>query len=358
MTLTIKIGSNVLTQANGMLDVERMQSLVAQIAALHAEGHKVILVSSGAVAAGRSMMKGYEHLEPVAQRQLLSSIGQVKLIDTYKQLFDSHNIRIGQILVTKSDFSSRQHYLNMRDCVNVLWENNVIPVVNENDTVSLTGLMFTDNDELSGMMASMSDCEKLFILSNVDGIYNGDPRTEAASVIREMQYDDNVEKYVQATKSNFGRGGMKTKCRIAQKTAASGIDVYIANGTSENIITRLVAGDQTVTCTHIAAGRRSPAVKKWIAFSDGFAKASVVVNDRARDILLDNSRAASLLAPGIVEIAGDFKKDDIVLIKDLAGNTIGVGRAAMKKANIAKQEGTHTSAVVSYDYMYIYPQKD
>lgn len=355
MTLTIKIGSNVLTQSNGMLDTQRMESLVKEIATLHKAGHKIILVSSGAVAAGRSMMKGYEALEPVAQRQLLSSIGQVKLIDQYKQLFDSHDIKIGQILVTKQDFSTRQHYLNMRDCITVLWENGVIPVVNENDTVSLTGLMFTDNDELSGLMASMADCEKLFILSNIDGIFNGDPKQEGTSVIREISCNANVSQYVQTSKSNFGRGGMKTKCRTAQKTAASGIDVYIANGTTPNIITRLAANDPELVRTHFEAGKHSPAIKKWIAYSDGFAKASVTVNAKACQTLLSTDTVASLLMAGITEIKGEFKKNDILLIKDESGETIGVGRASMDKETALKSNGQHSRALVHYDYMYIYP---
>ncbi len=358
MTLTIKIGSNVLTCANGMLNTERMKSLVGEIAALHKAGRRIVLVSSGAVAAGRSMMKNYSHLEPVAQRQLLSSVGQVRLIDQYKQLFDAHDIKIGQILVTKQDFRTREHYLNMRDCITTLWENGVIPVVNENDTISLTGLMFTDNDELSGLMASMTDCDKLFILSNIDGIYNGNPNDEGTSVIREIAGNTNISQYVQTSKSNFGRGGMKTKCRIAQKTAASGIDVYIANGTTENIITRLCSGDKDLICTHFAAGKRSPAIKKWVAYSDGFAKAAVTVNDRTKEILTSDDKVASLLMRGVVKISGTFKKNDILLIKDLHGETIGVGRASIDMETALKPSDQRTRTLIHYDYLYTYPSND
>ena len=186
MRITIKVGSNVLTRADGTLNVERMDSLVDQIVQLRNDGHDVALVTSGSMAAGRSMISGYQDLNPVAQRQLLSSVGQVKLIDQYKQLFDKHGVRIGQLLATKQDFGSRVHYLNMKNCFDVLWQNNVVPVVNENDAVSLTGLMFTDNDELSGLIASMLDCHKLIILSNIDGIFDGDPSDPSARVIREV----------------------------------------------------------------------------------------------------------------------------------------------------------------------------
>lgn len=262
MRLTIKVGSNVLTGRDGMLNVSRMESLVGQIADLRGQGHEVVLVSSGAVAAGRGMIEDYKSLNPVAQRQLLSSVGQVKLIDQYKQLFDSRGVKIGQLLLTKQDLGSRLHYLNMKNCVEVLWQNGVVPVVNENDAVSLTGLMFTDNDELSGLIASMMDCQRLIILSNIDGIFDGDPSDPSSKVIREVARGASVSQYVRASKSDFGRGGMVTKCRIAQKTAQAGIDVFIANGGTEGVIAKLMAGDPELPRTHFEAGGHSPAIKK------------------------------------------------------------------------------------------------
>lgn len=357
MSITIKIGSNVLTQSGGTLDESRMNDLVREISLLHKKGEKIILVTSGAVAAGRSIANGYDMLDAVAQRQLLSSIGQVKLIDTYKKLFDIQGIKIGQILVTKQDFSSRQHYLNMKNCITTLWENNVIPVVNENDAVSITGLMFTDNDELSGLMASMMDCDKLFILSNIDGIYNGNPKDEGTFVIREILPKSNVSQYVQTTKSNFGRGGMLTKCRIARKTADSGIEVFIANGTKPEVITNLYNREKDFVCTHFAAGEHSPAVKKWIAYSDGFTKATVVINKGAQEALLNREKAASLLYPGVIRFEGEFKKDDLLLIKNEEGETIGVGKAGSDKDKILKSSPEkHSKPIIHYDYLYIYPQ--
>ena len=357
MTITIKIGSNVLTQSNGMLNVERMENLVAEIARLHNDGNRVILVTSGAVAAGRGMVSGYQELDHVAQRQLLSSVGQVKLIDTYKQIFDRHNIQIGQILVTKQDFSTREHYLNMKNCIQTLWASGVVPVVNENDAVSVTALMFTDNDELSGLLASMMDCEKLFILSNIDGIFNGNPSDADTHVIREIKAGTNVSQYVQTSKSGFGRGGMQTKCRIAQKTAASGIDVYIANGTLPNVITRLASGDKDFVCTHFEAGQHSPAIKKWIAYSDGFAKASVTINYGAKQALLAHDRIASLLFSGVIRFDGEFKKDDLLLIVDEQGTTIGVGRSGFDCAKARNLIGNSNSKpLIHYDYLYIYPE--
>ena len=182
--ITVKIGSNVLTRRDGTLDITRMSALVDQVAELHKAGVEIVLVSSGAVASGRSELKPLRKLDSVDQRQLFSAVGQAKLINRYYELFREHGITVGQVLTTKESFSTRRHYLNQRNCMKVMLENGVIPIVNENDTISVTELMFTDNDELSGMIASMMDMQALIILSNIDGIYNGSPSQPGTSVIR------------------------------------------------------------------------------------------------------------------------------------------------------------------------------
>ncbi len=355
--IAIKIGSNVLTGPDGALDTARMASIAAQVARLHRDGCQIALVSSGAVAAGRGMIRGERSLDPVAQRQLYSSMGQVTLIGEYQRLFGGHGIQIGQVLLTKQDLSSRSRYLNVMNCIGTLWHNSVIPVINENDTVSLTGLMFTDNDELSGLIASMMDCQKLFILSNVDGVYNGSAADGGARLIREVPAGASVARFVRPDKSGFGRGGMITKCRTAQKTAAAGIEVYIANGAAEDVIVRLESGDPELRRTHFEAGGHKRAIKKWIASSEGFASAKVVVNKGAEDALTDPDRASSLLPVGVREFAGDFKKDDILLVVSTDGRTIGVGRAAMDKETAQRQAfAARQKPLIHYDYLYIYPR--
>ena len=168
--IAIKIGSNVLTRANGTLDITRMSALVDQLAFLHKQGFQLVVISSGAVASGRSELNLNKKLDSVEQRQLFSAVGQAKLINRYYELFREHGISVGQVLTTKENFGTRRHYLNQRNCMRVMLENNVIPIVNENDTISVSELMFTDNDELSGMIASMMNVQKLIILSNIDGI--------------------------------------------------------------------------------------------------------------------------------------------------------------------------------------------
>ncbi|MGL5272603.1 MAG: glutamate 5-kinase, partial [Phocaeicola sp.] len=238
--IAIKIGSNVLTRKDGTLDVTRMSALVDQVSVLYKAGMEVILISSGAVASGRSEMKPSKRLDTVEQRQLFSAIGQAKLINRYYELFRDHGITVGQVLTTKENFSTRRHYLNQRSCMMVMLENGVIPIVNENDTISVTELMFTDNDELSGLIASMMDMEALLILSNIDGIYTGKPGSVGAEVIQEVEVGKDLSDYIQTEKSGFGRGGMLTKTTIARKVADEGITVIIANGKRENILTDLM----------------------------------------------------------------------------------------------------------------------
>ena len=221
--IAVKIGSNVLTRKDGTLDVTRMSALTDQIAGLHKAGIEVILISSGAVASGRSEVKTNKKLDSVDQRQLFSAVGQAKLINRYYELFREHGIAVGQVLTTKENFGTRRHYLNQKNCMSVMLENKVIPIVNENDTISVSELMFTDNDELSGLIASMMNAQALIILSNIDGIYNGVPSDPSASVIREIDRGKDLSNYIQTSKSSFGRGGMLTKTNIARKVADEGI---------------------------------------------------------------------------------------------------------------------------------------
>lgn len=224
--IAVKIGSNVLTRKDGTLDITRMSALVDQVAELHRKGVEVVLISSGAVASGRSEIKASKKLDPVSARQLYSAVGQAKLINRYYELFREHGMTCGQVLTTKENFGSRTHYLNQKHCMEVMLENKVIPIVNENDTISVTELMFTDNDELSGLIATMMGMDVLIILSNIDGIYNGNPSDPSSTVIREIDGSkEDLSEYVQTSKSSFGRGGMLTKCSIAQKVADEGITV-------------------------------------------------------------------------------------------------------------------------------------
>ena len=310
--LAVKIGTNVLTRKDGTLDVTRMSALVDQVAELHKAGVEIVLVSSGAVASGRSEIKPSRKLDSVDQRQLFSAVGQAKLINRYYELFREHGIAVGQVLTTKESFGTRRHYLNQRNCMRVMLENGVIPIVNENDTISVTELMFTDNDELSGMIASMMDMQALIILSNIDGIYNGSPSQPGTSVIREVEQGKDLSDYIQTEKSGFGRGGMLTKTTIARKVADEGISVIIANGKKDNILIDILQHPEQTVCTRfIPADSDVSSVKKWIAHSEGFAKGELHLNEQAVTALR-GKKAVSVLPVGVTRIEGDFEKDDLV----------------------------------------------
>lgn len=353
--IAVKIGSNVLTGKDGMLDKERMASLVAQIAQLHKNGVEVILVSSGAVASGRGELHLDKKIDAVKSRQLFSAVGQVKLLNNYYELFSKHGISCGQVLTMKECFSTRRLYLNQKQCIEVMLENKVIPIVNENDTVAVTELMFTDNDELSGLIATMMDMEALIILSNIDGIYNGNPADEGTTVIREITAaDKDLSKFIQTKKSSFGRGGMITKTNIARKVAKEGITVIIANGTRENILPDLLNSQSDVIYTTFTPSTKEiSSVKKWIAHSDGYAKGSLVINDKAKAKLL-SEEAVSLLPIGVVSVEGEFEKDDIVKIVTTEGESIGVGKISCdstKARSLAGNKGGRP--FIHYDYLFL-----
>jgi glutamate 5-kinase len=247
--IVIKVGSNALTRPDGRLDVTRMSALVDQIAWLRTKGCEVILVSSGAVACGRRELDIEHELDSVEQRQLFSAMGQAKLIGLYYDLFREYHIHVGQVLTMKENFQPGEQYQNQQACMRVMLENGVLPIVNENDTVSVTELMFTDNDELSGLIAQMMQADTLILLSNIDGIYNGHPDDPTSEIIREVESGTDLSQYIKAEKSAFGRGGMHSKYITATKVAQTGIRVIIANGERENILVGLINNKQDVPHT-------------------------------------------------------------------------------------------------------------
>lgn len=335
--IAVKVGSNVLTRRDGTLDVTRMSALVDQIAELHKTGVEIILVSSGAVASGRSEVHSAKKLDSVDQRQLFSAVGQAKLINRYYELFREHGIAVGQVLTMKENFATRRHYLNQKNCMTVMLENGVIPIVNENDTISVSELMFTDNDELSGLIASMMDAQALIILSNIDGIYNGSPADPTSEVIREIGQGKDLSSYIQTSKSSFGRGGMLTKTNIARKVADEGITVIIANGKRDNILVDLIQHPESTLCTRfIPSAEPVSSIKKWIAHSEGFAKGELHINYCATELLFSD-KAVSILPVGITDVIGEFEKDDIVRIVDFGGKPIGVGKANCDSTQAVKQ---------------------
>jgi len=353
LTVAIKVGSNVLTNKEGLLDETIVSNISRQIRDLRHEGHQVILISSGAVAAGRSLYQFKKKTDTVVQRQVLSSLGQVKLIALYKETFDKLDMKCAQVLVTKEDFKSRHHYLNMQNCLSALLSNNIVPVINENDVVSVTELMFTDNDELAGLVSAMMNTDILIILTNVDGIYDGDPDLPGTNLIH--VYDAkaiNLEDIANGKKSGFGRGGILTKCQTAAKIAGVGIPVHIANGKTEDIILKVLKDDKTGT--RFPAKKLASSFKKYMAHAYEEPKGKVVINAGAKEVLLAD-KAKSLLPVGMVQVIGKFKKGDIIKIVDEKDHEIGLGLARFGYKKAKELVGLkNQKPMIHYDHLYLH----
>ncbi|GIV32738.1 MAG: glutamate 5-kinase [Chitinophagales bacterium] len=352
-TIVVKVGSNVVTTGDGYPDIEQIKNLTEQLAWVKKKGLQVVLVSSGAVACGRSVIRINKKTDEVALRQQLAAVGQIKLISQYAHLLAGHGIVCAQVLVTRADFRDRRHYLNMKNCVTHLLRNQVLPVVNENDVVAVTELMFTDNDELSGLIAAMIQADALILLTSVDGLYYGNPQDIGAKVIPEVHSTMDLS-FVSPGKSQFGRGGMITKVRMARQLSRIGIAVHIANGRKEHILSRILHG--VPEGTRFVPQKTTSALKRWVAHSGGFTKGSVVINEGAEAALTATSRAASLLPVGIVKVEGQFEKGDIIRILSQSGKLLGLGMARYSSEKAAERMGLKGQPeLVHYDYLFLNP---
>ncbi len=350
----IKIGSNALTDPDGNPARDTLSHLVEEVANLIEKGIKVILVSSGAVAYGRKEIALPTKLEPIQKKQIWAAMGQIGLVNAFQTEFKKFGISIAQVLVTKEDFRDRKHYVNMKHCFTGLINNNVLPIVNENDTVAVTELMFTDNDELAGLTAAMVNADTLVLLTNVNGIYNGPPDlpdSQLIPIVKSAQSD--IKKFISASRSTFGRGGMLTKWGIARKSAALGIQVAIGNGKTSNILTSLFdAGNVPFTYFEPHTKKQNP--KKWLAHGEQYFRGEVIINKGAVEVLHTNE-IRSLLPVGIISQSGDFQKGDIVLILGETGKKIGLGKAAYGAATLSDKIGQKMQKpFIHYDYLYLF----
>ena len=358
--IAIKIGSNVITDEQGNLHFQRIENITRQIARLKQNGVDIVLISSGAVAAGKKYVnQQVKKYDEVSFRQVSAAIGQIKLQNIYNQLFETYHITCAQVLLTKEDFRDRRHFYNIKNCLVQLQESHVIPIVNENDVVSVSELMFTDNDELAGLVASLMGCDALFILSNIDGIFTAPPDNLGAKLISEIDPNLplNIHHFISSQKSNFGRGGMITKYHIALQAAKEGITVYITNGEKEDVLLKLIEDDTKVKNTKFlpATNKTKKSEKQqWLAIAQKFYAADIYINNGAKKALFSN-KASSLLLVGIHKIKGTFKKDDIVRLLDMNDNIIGVGKTQYD-SDIAKEHlGEHNfKPLIHYDYLHIY----
>ena len=342
--IVIKVGSSTLTHDTGLLNFEMIEKLVRQMSNLKNEGYEVVLVSSGAIAAGLSYLKEYKRPMHMREKQACAAVGQVALIHIYRKLFAEYGWDIGQILLTKADIGDRERYLNARDAFFELLEHDIIPIVNENDAVVTDEIKVGDNDTLSALVSNLVDSDLLVILSDIDGLYDKNPQKYAdAKFIHVVEnIDEKIIASAGGAGSSVGTGGMITKLKAAEIVTAYGGNMIIARGTKENILNRLVSGEALGTI-FLKNKKALNAKKQWIGYGANF-EGEIVVDPGAKNAILNNK---SLLPVGIKNIVGDFKRGSIVRIVDEDRNIIAKGISNYKSEDLKKIVGVHSDAIES-----------
>lgn len=315
MRIVVKVGTQSILSDNGEPLESVLCNLVAQIVKLQLAGEQVVLVSSGAVGFGRGVARailGREYGACIAEKQVLASLGQHELMSVYARLFRNYNMLASQLLLTKLDFHTRQHYLNIARLLDeILAHRNIIPIINENDSVAIAELMFTDNDEVAGLIAAQINADKVIILSNVAGVYSGDPNHPSSSLLSEINPDNGWPK-ISSTKSTHGRGGMISKLTTARKMSGLGITTHIASISEDDILVKIVNGESIGTT--ILPAKKKSNIKRWIAFSTHKTNGSIVINQGLYEILKENKKVISILPVGILKCFGSFKKTMLLIL--------------------------------------------
>jgi len=370
-TVVVKVGTNVLSRSSGDLALARIHAIVEELADLKRSGHRVILVSSGAVSMGMHRLRRTERPEFLVDKQALAAIGQIRLMAVYQQAFAHYDMPAAQVLLTEDDFTNRHRYLNLRNTMSRLLEWGAIPIVNENDTVSTTEIeerapatganangaatsspnaasthpgngVFGDNDGLSSLVASKLGADLLLILSDVDGLYRDGPPlpgTGARPVPLVEEITPEVEAWANGTSAR-GRGGMASKLRSIRRATQSGTAAVIARGTREGVIRDVLAGSDVGTL--FLPRQRLGSRKRWIAFAVPVC-GTVLVNEGARTALVDGGK--SLLFAGVVSITGDFRRGDVVSIATPDGVEFARGITNYSAEEAAPLLGKHSTDV-------------
>ncbi|ATX77540.1 MAG: glutamate 5-kinase [Reinekea forsetii] len=340
----VKIGSALLTNDGKGLDLLRIEQWAAQIAELKLAGIEVVLVSSGAVAAGMSRLGWTERPGSMELLQAAAAVGQTKLVQTYEDLFQPYGLHTAQILLTHDDLSDRKRYLNARNTLRALLAMAVIPIVNENDTVTTDEIKVGDNDTLGALVANLVEADALILLTDQDGLFDADPRQNPhATLIRHAQATDPALVAVAGSGGKLGRGGMATKIRAAQLAARSGAVTVIAGGRIDRVLTRLRAGESVGTYLEPDL---APLVarKQWLA-GHLQMKGELVIDSGAARALLNQGK--SLLAVGVVSVKGSFQRGECVAVKSEQGLTLARGLVNYDAQDAAKIVGQSTQQIKS-----------
>lgn len=350
----LKIGSKVLSNPTGDIDEHVLAYLVSVVAELKKSGVEVILISSGAVSLGREVAREHHLSIENSNKRVFAAIGQVKLMETYARLFAQQEVVCAQVLVTKEDFRDHHHYHNMRECLLGLLHDSIIPIVNENDVISNPGVVFTDNDELAGLIAAQVEADAVLILTSAPGVLDADPLLAHARVIPELRAEEipEIEKGVSHEKTDTGTGGMITKLRVARRLALSGISVHIIPGKDTEAIEKVFRSEPVGT--HVIPARKLYGVKRRLAYAEGFAVGSIVMNEQASNMLLEKNKAMSILPVGVIRVDGSFRKNDIVEVLGTYGVHIGFGIAALDAEELRESIGMKgAKPAVHYDYLLV-----
>lgn len=336
-TVVVKVGTNVLADSAGRLDRHRIESLAGQIARIRTAGHRLVLVSSGAIGAGVGKLRLGKRPTDLPHLQACAAVGQSALMQLYQEALNPYGIPAAQILLTAGDFDSRVRYLNARNTIGTLFEFNALPIINENDTVSIAEIKFGDNDALAAMVANLLQAPLLVLLTNVDGLYSADPRVDpSAKLVATVPHiDAGIAGMAGATKSDLGTGGMKSKLRAARLATAAGGAVIMANGSLDGILDRIFAGEPVGTL-FLPHGESVPAWKRWLGFT-AQPKGSLTVDAGARRAVVE--KGTSLLPVGVKGVFGEYGKGDVVTILDLEGREVARGLSNYSAAETRKIMG-------------------
>src|SRR5262245_19621398 len=342
-TVVVKVGTNVLTAADGRLDPARLQALADQIQRLRQTGRQVALVSSGAIGAGLGRLGLGKRPSDLRQLQACAAIGQSFLMRAYQECLAQYGAHTAQILLTAGDFDSRARYLNARNTILTLFEWNVLPIINENDTVSVAEIRFGDNDHLAAMVTNLLRAPLLILLTVVDGLYSTDPRTDAnAKPLSTVPLIDGaIMDMAGGSRSALGTGGMRSKLRAARLATMAGESVIIANGARPSVLDALFAAEPLGTL-FLPHGSSLPAWKRWLGFT-AQPKGRLTVDAGARAAV--QAKGRSLLPIGVIEVHGAFNKGDVVSLSDPAGVEFARGLTNYSAADTSRILGLRTEQI-------------
>ncbi|WP_112478256.1 glutamate 5-kinase [Vibrio variabilis] len=350
-TVVVKLGTSVLTGGSLALNKAHMVELVRQCAELKKLGHSVVMVSSGAIAAGREHL-GYPELpKTMASKQLLAAVGQSQLIQVWESLFAIYGLKIGQMLLTRADLEDRERFLNARDTINALVENDIIPVVNENDAVATSEIKVGDNDNLSALVGILCGADKLLLLTDQRGLFTADPRKDPnAELIREVTtIDETLRKIAGGSGTTLGTGGMATKLQAADIARRAGIEVIIAAGSAENVVFDSLS-DEPQGTRFLPLPEALENRKRWILAGPA-ATGNIVIDSGAVNAVI--GKGSSLLAKGVIKVSGRFARGEVVRVTTNDGALVAKGICGYSDADLAKIAGKHSKEIadtLGYDY--------